>query len=332
MGAAVVIAPGLFTTAGHEARELTRRSEETDLGPSGLEHLHQVVGDYGHHYSRYSADQLWQAALGDRRHVADLLRMRMSLAQRREVYITAAWLSLVLAWAAHDRGDVRAAIAFAADARHHADQANHDEAVAWAWDVETTTWLYDDKPEQALRAARQGAARAPAGSVAQTRLVGQLARTHARLGHTDPASDALKLLRGQAEEQAPHARGLFSSDAARTWSVAATTSLWLGHDKQAHTFAEQAMEVYGRDLRISPTRRAITALDLGIACARLGDPERAVAHGLTAISTPRYSSAIVARSSSLGATLEHIYPKATVVTQFQLEVTALKETAVSLRT
>jgi hypothetical protein len=77
------------------------------------------------------------------------------------------------------------------------------------------------------------------------------------------------------------------------------------------------MGVYERDLGISPTRRAITMLDLGIACARLGDPEQAVAHGMDAISTPRYSSAIMARSSSLGVTLERIYPKATAVLEFR---------------
>ncbi|MER5422299.1 hypothetical protein [Streptosporangium roseum] len=323
LGVAALVAPELLTSAEHEAREMTRRSEETDLGASSLAHLHQVIADYGRHYSRYSADELWRSALGDRRHVAGLLSLRATLAQRRELYVAAAWLSLVLAWAAHDRGETRTALAYAADARHHAGQASHDEAVAWAWDVEATTWLYDDQPDRALHAAQQGAALAPAESAAQTRLTGQLARTHARLGHTCPATDSLRSLRGQAERQAPHVGGLFSTDAARTWSVAATTSLWLGDNEQARVFAEQAAETYGRDLRISPTRRAITELDLGIACARLGDPEQAVVHGLAAISTPRHSSAIVTRSSSLGMTLERIYPQAAVVTRFRQSLAEL---------
>ncbi|MGV9775080.1 hypothetical protein [Streptosporangium sp. NPDC003464] len=250
----------------------------------------------------------------------------MTLKQRRELYVAAAWLSLVLAWAAHDRGQVRAALAYAADARHHADEADHPEAAAWAWDVEATTWLYDEQPDQALHAAQQGSALAPAGSAAQTRLTGQLARAHARLGHTAPASEALELLRGQAERHAPHAPGLWSADAVRVWSVAATSSLWLGKNEQARVFASQAMEIYTQDLRISPTRQAITALDLGMACARLGDVEEAVAHGLEAISTPRYASAIVARSSSLGGTLARCYPNTRVVTQFRQEVAALKGT------
>ncbi|MET9339298.1 hypothetical protein [Nonomuraea sp. NPDC003804] len=318
LGAAALLAPGLLaTTAEQEARELTRRSEETDLGQSSLAHLQRVITDYGRHYARYSADELWEASLGDRRHVADLLQHRTTLKQRRELYVSAAWLSLVLAWAAGDRGQVRAALAYAADARHHAEEADHPEAVAWAWDVEATTWLYDDQPDEALRAAQQGAAVAPAGTAAQTRLTGQVARAHARLGHAGPASEMLKVLRGHAERHEAHATGLFSADAVRAWSVAATSCLWLGDSGQAHAFASQAMDVYEQDPSISPTRRAITALDLGIACARLGDPDQAVAHGLDAIATPRHAAAIVSRSASLQATLERSYPGAAVVSRFQ---------------
>ncbi|MEU4233283.1 hypothetical protein AB0F17_54130 [Nonomuraea sp. NPDC026600] len=324
LGAAALLAPGLLANAEFEARELTRRSEETDLGLSSLTHLQRVIAEYGRHYARYSADKLWDSALGDRRHVAELLlRHRMTLKQRRELYVSAAWLSLVLAWAAHDRGQARTALTYAADARHHADEADHPEAVAWAWDAEATTWLYDDQPDQALRAAQAGAALAPAGSAAQTRLTGQVARAHARLGHAGPASETLTVLRGLAERHAPHSVGLFSADAVRVWSVAATSCLWLGDAGQARTFASQAMEVYEQNPHISPTRRAITALDLGIACARLGDPEQAVVHGLEAIATPRHAAAIVTRSASLQATLERDYPGAAVVARFRQEMAEL---------
>jgi hypothetical protein len=323
LGTAALFAPGLLGGAEQEVRELTRRSEETDLGPSSLAHLQRAIADYGRHYARYSADELWVSALGDRRHVADLLQHRMTLKQRRELYVAAAWLSLVLAWAAHDRGQTRAALAYAADARHHADEADHPEAVAWAWDVEATTWLYDDQPGEALRAAEQGAALAPAGSAAQTRLTGQVARAHARLGHAGPASEALTMVRGLAERHTPHATGLFSADAVRVWSVAATSSLWLGEAEQARTLASQALEVYEQAPSISPTRRAITALDLGIACARLGDAEQAVAHGLGALATPRPAAAIATRSASLQMTLERSYPGASAVARFRDSVAAL---------
>ncbi|GAB2468636.1 hypothetical protein GCM10027187_41040 [Streptosporangium sandarakinum] len=323
LGAGALLAP-VVSSAESEARELTRRSEETDLGSSSIAYLKQVIDDYGRNYSRYGADELWQAAHRDRRHIAELLGLRMTLSQRRELYVAVAWLSLTLAWTSHDRGDIRAALAYAADARHHADEAGHAEAVAWTWDVEATTWLYDDQPERALDAARRGAALAPAESAAQTRLVGQLARIHARLGHVDAACAALQVLGAQAERHPLHQPGLFAADSVRAWSVAATSNLWLGRYEQARSYASQALEVYEQEPQISPTRRAITALDLGIACARLGDADQAVAHGLAAISTQRYAAAIVTRGSALGATLERIYPSAAVVGEFRASLAERK--------
>ncbi|MGW4411991.1 hypothetical protein ACWEJ6_48850 [Nonomuraea sp. NPDC004702] len=322
-GAAALIAPGPLATAGQQAREPIRRSEETGLGSSGLAHLQRVITDYGLHYARFSADELWGAALGDRRHVATLLQHRTTLKQRRELYVAAAWLSLVLAWAAGDRGQVRASLAYAADARHHGDEAKHSEVVAWAWDVEATTWLYDDHPDEALRAARHGIAVAPAGTAARTRLTGQVARAHARLGHAGPASEMLTVLRGHAERHAVHAAGLFSADAVRVWSVAATSCLWLGDARQARDFASRAMEVYEQDPSMSPTRRAITALDLGIASAQLGDPEQAVCHGLNALATPRPAAAIVTRCHALQSMLERNHPGAAIVGRFRRSVAEL---------
>ncbi|MFC4060228.1 hypothetical protein ACFOWE_18140 [Planomonospora corallina] len=309
--------PGLLLpgTAGH-AWELTRRAEETDVGASTLDQVRQAIELYGTRYPLYSADELAHAASGDRSRVADLLQLRTTLKQRRELYVAAAWLSIVLAWAAHDRGDVRAALAWAADARHHGDQADHDETVAWAWDVEATVWLYEDRPAEALRAAEHGAARAPAGSAARARLAGQVARARAGLGD-GAAAETLQVLRGQAEQLPVHATGLFSADAARVWSVAATCSLWLGDPGQARAFAAQALDVYSRDPRLAPSRHAITSLDLALACARLGDADQAVAYGLDALATPRPVAAIAARSATLGAVLERSYPGATAVAQFQ---------------
>ncbi|MEU9835918.1 tetratricopeptide repeat protein [Streptosporangium sp. NPDC048047] len=323
LGAGALLAP-MLGDAESEARELTRRSEETDLGPSSIAYLQQVIDDYGRNYSRYGAEELWQAARRDRRQVAELLGRRMTLSQRQELYVVAAWLSLALAWASDDRGDVRAALAYAADARHHAGEAGHAEAVAWGWDVEATTLLYDDQPVPALRAAQQGALLAPAGSAAQTRLTGQLARINARLGQAEAAGTALTLLRSQAERHEPYATGLYSADAVRAWGVAATSSLWLGRDEEARGFAKRAVEVYTAQPGLSPTRRAISTLDLGIACARLGEPEQAVEYGLQALATPRYASAIVTRGASLGAVLERAYPGAPLVTRFREEMSALQ--------
>lgn len=322
LGIAAFAAPEVLRGSEDEARELTRRSEETEIGSSTLDQVRQAIDYYGYHYARYDADEVWERAGGDRRHVARLLEHRMTLKQRRELYIDAAWLSLVLAWAAHDRGEVRPALAYAADARHHADQADHPEAQAWSWDVEATIYFYDDRPDRSLHAVQRGLALAPVGSPAYVRLLGQLARAHARLGQVEPASTALADLRREADQQPVHVRGLWTADAARAWSIAASSNLWTGQHQQAQACAQEALAIYEEDPSISPTRLAIAALDCGMAWLKLGDPERAVEHGMIALSTPRLSSAIAARSSSLCLALERSFPDAEAVAQLRH---ALKE-------
>ncbi|TMR10471.1 tetratricopeptide repeat protein [Nonomuraea turkmeniaca] len=105
--------------------------------------------------------------------------------------------------------------------------------------------------------------------------------------------------------------------------MAATSSLRLGEAEQARTFASQALEVYEQAPSLSPARRAITALDLGIACARLDDVEQAIAHGLDALATPRPAAAIATRSASLQMTMQRSYPGASVMASFCDSVAAL---------
>ncbi|MEN3541159.1 hypothetical protein AAH991_39020 [Microbispora sp. ZYX-F-249] len=316
LGAAALVAPTLGRASDAEriARELTRISETTDVGPSTLDGLRQVIADYGHQYARYPAGDLWQAALTDRHRVAELLQLRTTLRQRRELYIAAAWLSVILAWSAHDQGDNRAALAYAADARHHADQADHDELNAWAHDIAATVWFYSGRPDEALRAAERGASAAPVGTSARVRLTGQLARVHARLGHADAATETLQVLLKQAEQEPVHAAGLFTSDTARVLSISATAYLSLDQHEQARRTAQEAVSVYQQaPPGSSPTRQAITRIDLAIACARLGDPDRSVTEGLTALTATRYAAAIVTRAKDLQKMLESDYPSAAVV-------------------
>jgi transcriptional regulator with XRE-family HTH domain len=318
LSVAALAAPALFASDGERlARELTRHSEETDIGPSTLDQLRHVIGEYGHHYARYPAGDLWRSALADRRRVAELMQLRMTLRQRRDLYVAAGWLSVILAWSAHDQGDDRAAIAYAADARHHAGEADNDEVVAWARDVEATVWFYDGRPNpnDALHAAEHGAQAAPPGSAAHIRLTGQLARIHAQLGHADATAQALTGLREQAETQPLHAPGLFTADTARILSITATSHLHLRQDEQAARYALQALGTYDDAPAASPTRRAITRLDLATACARLGDPEQAVTHALATVSATRYASVIATRASALRATLERDYPGSAAVAQ-----------------
>ncbi|GGK71016.1 hypothetical protein Sme01_27100 [Sphaerisporangium melleum] len=317
---AAIISP-VAADAEHIARELTRESERTDIGSSTLDGLRHAISDYGRNYSCYSAEELWRSAAADRWRVVDLTQRRMTLRQRKELYVTAGWLSVVLAWAAHDQGADQVALAYTADARHHAMEADCAEVVAWARDAEATMYFYSGRPHEALYAAQHGMAFAPSGSAAQVRLTGQLTRIYARLGRAMPAEQALTELRRHADHQPEHASGLFSADAVRIAAISATSHLWLGHDQQAKADAERAVNVYKRlSPYASPTRQAITLLDLATACARLGDPDEAVVHGSAAVSAKRHAAAIITRARVMQGVLERTYPRSSATELFKQKI------------
>lgn len=306
LAAAAIITPAITGALNEEseARELTRRSEETDLGEVTFDQLGERISDYSGNYARLPAGELWERALADRRTVARLLERRTTLRQRRELYVSAAWLSAILAWAAHDRGGQRTAVAYAVDAWRHADEADHPEAAAWAKDVQATIYLYDDRPDDALAAALAGAAKAPAHTTATSRLDAQVARINARLGRRDDFAARLPQLRGHLDNLPAHVAGLFATDAAHIRSCTATSSLWLDQPDTARAYAEQAVELYeSAPPGTAPSRYAIARLDLGIAHARLGDADRAVALGCEALDTPRLAAAILERGNDLDRAL-----------------------------
>lgn len=294
-----------------EPREFTRHSEETDVGATTLDQVRQAIATYGTDYATQPASELWGPALQDRRHVATLLQRRTTLRQRRDLYVDAAWLSTILAWLAHDSGKQRTALAYAHDAWRHADEAEHAETAAWAKDVEATILLYGNRPAEALRAARTGAARAPAGGPAAARLISQTMRISARLGKGPGA------LRTAPDHLPAHQAGLFSADVARFHSFAATSYLWLHDPQAAEAHAKEALNLYASAPGISPTRRTIALLDLAIARAQLRDLDGALALGASASHLSRPASAITDRSKDLGRVLAEKFPHSVQVRDWQ---------------
>jgi hypothetical protein len=294
--AAITTAPFLISgdqDALAEAHEYTRSSEATDLGPATLERIQADIADYGDRYADHPADRLLNDARADRRAVAQLLLRRQTLTQRRDLYVCAGWLSVILGWLYHDLGHQRTATAYALDAFTHADHADQEEVCAWAKDLQATIALYDDKPDQALKAAQHGAARAPRGSTAQIRLMTQVLRLHARTGAPDAFDTALPVVLDETDHLPDCAGGLFGADTARLHSFAASANLWLNRPQQAARHAQRASTIYQATPALAPTRRAIAELDLAIALTHLGHPDRGAEHGTTALAATRPAAAIL---------------------------------------
>lgn len=103
---------------------------------------------------------------------------------------------------------------------------------------------------------------------------------------------------------------LFSADAGRLASYAASSFIWLGQPKQAVPYAKEAIVFYGEasPAERSPTRDAISRLDLALAYAELDDPEHAASEVDIALASERLTGSAVSRLGDLGDTMNRRYP------------------------
>jgi hypothetical protein len=171
-----------------EAAEFTQAAGSSGVGAEALAHVELAVADLdlshraGPRVDGHSPIEQFALALRRRRRVQQMIRGPRTLKEARELFAYAGWLSETLAWLAHDLGDGLAARAWALDSFAHADQAGHDELCGWAADAMASIALYAGQPERAVKAACDGARRAPAGHPVSVRLRAQAARALARVG------------------------------------------------------------------------------------------------------------------------------------------------------
>jgi tetratricopeptide (TPR) repeat protein len=302
--------------AAAETTEFTRRAAASSVGQATLDHLELAVADISASYSRGSPQEVFAVAHSYRRHVDELLNGPHTLAEARELYVHAGWLSETLAWVTHDLGSPLAADAYCVDAFQHADQAGHNELCAWAMDARATVALYDNRPDDALHAVLRGAEKAPAGHPLGVRLQAQAARALARLGHREDfgaafrqALDAYDAL--PAVTPTRFGKGTAKLAAYAVTSYGASSYLALGIFDEARGHAELAVREHENAVERdrSPSREAIARLELAAALAGLGEPEEAARLGIAALASPRVVGSVVARAADLGRVMLDRYPQ-----------------------
>jgi hypothetical protein len=232
------------------------------------------------------------------------------LQQRRELHRQAGWLSIILGWLSHDLGDPLAAETHCVDAWEHGWQAEDGEICGWAMDTTATIAMYNSQPERARDAALKGLSQAPAGGPAAVRLACQRTRAYGRLGHAGRFDDALTDTRRQLDHLPQQGSGLFSADAGRIASYAATSSTWLSRADDAVRYAREALDFYARvdPAERSPTREAISRLDLGLALIARKTPDGAAEEVLRALNSERITGTVLARAGEVDAALQLSYP------------------------
>ncbi|MEU1662817.1 MULTISPECIES: hypothetical protein [Streptomyces] len=312
--AAPAVTAKILEQAAAEAIEFTRQAEASALASDTLDHLDLAVTEFNGAYSLKPPQQLFEAVLDYRRKVGALLKGEHTHRQGRELLAFAGWLSELLAWLAHDLGDARTGLAFATDAFVHGQQAGHGRLCAWAMDAAASINLYEQRPAQALNAARRGLAEAPADHPLTVRLHAQAARACAADGDTEGFTAAFRAAEDTYQLLPPRSPRRFGVDVLplaeyALTSYPATSCIWLGQADRAHQYAERALASYqaAPQASRSPSREAIARIDLALAHAQLGDPDDAVALGHQALDSARVVDSVRNRASDLTTYLTRRY-------------------------
>jgi tetratricopeptide (TPR) repeat protein len=315
LAVAAPAAAEILEKAAAEAVEFTRQAEGSTLHSGTLDHLDVAVTELGRAYSAKPPQQVFDAVLVYRRKIGTLLKATHTHRQGRELLGFAGQLSELLAWLAHDLGNARTGLAFATDAFVHGQQAGHGQLCGWAMDAAASIHLYEQRPAQALIAARQGLAETPANHPLTVRLHAQAARACAADGDAEGFTTAFRTAQDAYDRLPPRSPRRFGTDVLQLADYAltsypATSCVWLGQADRARRYAERALSAYGAAPRgsRSHSREAIARLDLGLAHAQLGNPDDAIALGHQALGSSRVVDSVRNRAGDLINYLARRYP------------------------
>jgi transcriptional regulator with XRE-family HTH domain len=161
--------------------ELARRAEVSDLGDGTLELLQASADRLGRDYPTVDPRVLSGQTRTHLGYVTDLLGKRVTLAQHRELLVTAGWLSALLACTCYDAGDPGAAETARRMTRQFGQHAEHGELIAWSFEIAAWYALVEGRFARAVTLCEAGLAHAGISNAA-VQLTLQASRAYARMG------------------------------------------------------------------------------------------------------------------------------------------------------
>jgi len=319
LGATVMAAPttvlGLLGDYAAEALDFTRASLMSAVGAGTLSHLSAAIATLDRAWETPAAPaaETFAVVRDYRRRVAEFIAGRHTLAEGRELYVHAGWLSEYLAWTALQLGQPRAAEAYAIDSYLHATEVGHPALAAWACQALSCTQLYSGQHDKAIEAARRGIAAAPAGHPLAAQLNAHAARLHAVRGDRDSSLALLGTAQRLGEGitgQTSRPSGVSGQDL--NWlnmsRYVTTAYVWLGDPRKARWHAETTLALH-QSGPVQTVNEQITRIDLALAMVGLGEPERAAAYGTEALTASRSAHPVVSRAGDLNSALMTSYPQ-----------------------
>jgi tetratricopeptide (TPR) repeat protein len=252
----------------HEALELARRVEASDVSGETLRRLEAIVDELAIKYPKTPPQAL---VLPVRKHVSYVMRLldaRKTLDQYRRLLIVSGWLSLIMATLYIDLERRTAANSWLTTAQSLAKQTSQSELYAWRYETEAWQVLTDGDYPHAIELSQVAQRLAPRGSSAAIQATAQEGRAWARLGQAKETYNALKRVEGcvsrMAKPETPEHHYRYDPDKAEAY--VATTLAWLGDVASEH-HARQVVATFLAEAEAGrwPRRLASAYIDLVVA-------------------------------------------------------------------
>jgi transcriptional regulator with XRE-family HTH domain len=296
----------LPTEEALDVLELARQAEASSLGAGTVETIDRAVDRFCREYPG-TAPHLLIPSVGRRLgYISQLLRGRLTLTQHRALLVAGGWLTGLLACLQFDVGNREAAEACRDAAFQLSKEADHQQLMAWTFELLAWFALVDGRYPDTVQLAQTGRELAPNTS-AGVQLAVQEAKGWSRLGDRRGAETALRHAAGVLSRMPTpsHPEQHFIFDASKLSFYAATCYTWLGEAEQAEEHANhvisQCLEIPG-SIRW-PMRLAENRVDLGLIAARRGQVDEAAHLGAQALTSERKSGGTLGRVAELDAAL-----------------------------
>jgi hypothetical protein len=272
--------------------ELAQRLGYSEVGPITIQLLTSTVSRLCSDYGREPVHLLHPVIREWIKQITVAMDKRATLAEHRELLVSAGWLFLLGGCVEYDMGWNGPADASRIAALQIGRETGHGEIQAWAWEMAAWFALTQGRTEEVAAYVDMGQRVGGSHSVV-VQLDAQHAKASARMGDQNQVNTALdsgytKLSRMPRPD---NPRNHFVVDPDKWDFYAMDAYRLLGDDARATAHAQEVLRLgQGGDGReLAPMRMAEARLTLGVSAARVGELEEAVAVGETAFNAQRKS-------------------------------------------
>ncbi|OLT26600.1 hypothetical protein BJF83_20775 [Nocardiopsis sp. CNR-923] len=316
---------------GSDTPELLARLRRSAVDQATLESLRLTVDRLCSDYPVISAHQLLTEGRAWLARLADLLELRVSLTQHREILSLAGMLALLVGCLEQDIGRSPAAESTRQSALTLGTEAGNTNVVGWAHEMRCWFSLTRGDYRTVLTSAEAGIEAAGDQSVS-VQLYAQQAKAWARIGDHRRVEVALDRGRELLEKLPPpmDPSHHFVVDPSKYDFYAMDVLRRSGNDKLADGLADEVLSTStdwsGR--LVAPMRAAEAYVTKGVVAARSGDLEGAIGYGRQALEGTRQSvPSLVMVGQELGQVLTERYKNEQEAQDYVEELRSLADRA-----